>query len=232
MQISSAEPLRSTKLPLRSSGSLHEGFLGVSAIFGPDVWLPATMAAQVLPLPMQDILRDRAKPFFQAVARLKPGIDRSGAEANLQTIASSLQQEFPDANAGHTISVQPITTALFSSTGGEAGATFVSVVLLAIVGLVLIIACSNVANLIMARAVSDARKSPCALPSGLAGPACFGNSSPRVSFLPSSAELWGFGSVMKAAGSSGLFARLMSLETWPIPSSTVRSLCLHSCCRS
>ena len=134
-------------------GVAPEGFLGVSAIFGPDVWLPATMAAQVLPLPMQDILRDREKPFFQVVGRLKTGIDRSQAQANLQTIASSLQQEFPDANAGRTISVQPITTALFSSTGGEAGAKFVSAVLLAIVGLVLIIACSNVANLLMARAV-------------------------------------------------------------------------------
>ena len=134
-------------------GVAPQGFLGVSAIFGPDVWLPATMAAQVLPVPMQDILRDRAKPFFQAVARLKPGMDRSHAEANLQTIAASLQQEFPDANAGHTVSVQPITTALFSSTGGEAGATFVSAILLTIVGLVLLIACSNVANLLMARAV-------------------------------------------------------------------------------
>ena len=139
--------------PFTIIGVAPEGFLGVSAIFGPDVWLPATMAAQVLPLPTQDILRDREKPFFQAVGRLKLGIDRSQAEANLQTIASSLQQEFPEANTGHSISVQPITTALFSSTGGEAGAKFVSAVLLAIVGLVLLIACSNVANLLMARAV-------------------------------------------------------------------------------
>jgi predicted permease len=141
------------EIPFTAIGVAPQGFLGVSAIFGPDVWLPATMAAQVLPLPMQDILRDREKPFFQVVGRLKTGIDRSQAQANLQTIASSLQQEFPDANAGHTISVQPITTALFSGTGGEGGARFVSAVLLAIVGLVLIIACSNVANLLMARAV-------------------------------------------------------------------------------
>jgi len=141
------------EIPFTAIGVAPQGFLGVSAIFGPDVWLPATMAAQVLPLPMQDILRDREKPFFQVVGRLKTGIDRSQAQANLQTIASGLQQEFPDVNAGHTISVQPITTALFSSTGGVGGARFVSAVLLAIVGLVLIIACSNVANLLMARAV-------------------------------------------------------------------------------
>lgn len=139
--------------PFTVIGVAPEGFIGVSAIFGPDVWLPATMATQVLPLPMQDILHDRSKLFFQVVARLKPGIDRRQAEANLQTIGASLQQEYPDANAGHTVSVRPITTALFSSTGGEAGATFVSVVLLAIVGLVLLIACSNVANLMMARAI-------------------------------------------------------------------------------
>ena len=139
--------------PFTVVGVAPEGFLGVSAVFGPDVWLPATMAARVLPLPMQDVLVKREKPFFQTVGRLKPGIARSQAEANMQTIAAGLQQEYPDANAGRTVSVQPITTALFSSTGGERGTRFVSVVLLAIVGLVLLIASSNVANLLMARAV-------------------------------------------------------------------------------
>jgi predicted permease len=135
-------------------GVAPEGFLGVSAVFGPDVWLPATMAQQVLPAPLQDILRERGKPFFQTVARLKAGVGRGQAEAGLQPLASALRQQYPDANAGRTITVQPITSALFSTTGGERGLEFVSVVLLAIVGLVLLIACSNVANLLMARAVS------------------------------------------------------------------------------
>jgi predicted permease len=139
--------------PFTIVGVAPPGFLGVSAVFGPDVWLPATMAQQVLPGPMQDVLRERGKPFFQGVARLKPGVSRGQAETAMQTIAASLRREYPDANAGHTISVQPITTALFSSTGGEMGIKFVSTVLLIIVGLVLLIACSNVANLLMARAV-------------------------------------------------------------------------------
>jgi predicted permease len=140
--------------PLTVIGVAPQGFLGVSAIFGPDVWLPATMAQQVLPIELQDVLRERGKPFFQGIARLKSGVSRSQAEASLQTIAATLLREDPDANAGHTISVQPITTALFSSTGGERGLALASTVLLLIVGLVLLIACSNVANLLLARAVS------------------------------------------------------------------------------
>jgi len=134
-------------------GVAPQGFLGVSAIFGPDVWLPATMARQVLPPPMQDILTNREKPFFEIIGRLRPGIDRNQAQANLQTISAALRQEYPDANAARTVSVLPISTALFGGTGGERGAKFASAVLLAIVLLVLLIACSNVANLLMARSV-------------------------------------------------------------------------------
>ena len=114
---------------------------------------PGDHGTQVLPAPMHDVLTERGKPFFQTVARLKPAISRTRAEASLQPLATALRQQYPDANAGHAVSVQPITTALYSSTGGERGLQFVSIVLLVLVGLVLLIACSNVANLLMARAV-------------------------------------------------------------------------------
>jgi len=140
--------------PFTVVGVAPQGFLGVSAIFGPDVWLPATMAQRVLSPELQDVLQQRGKPFFQGIARLKSGVSRGQADASFETLAAALRRDYPDANAGHTISVQPITTALFSSTGGEHGLALVSTVLLLIVGLVLLIACSNVANLLMARAVS------------------------------------------------------------------------------
>ena len=135
-------------------GVAPQGFLGVSAVFGPDAWLPATMAQLVLPPALQDVLQQRGKPFFQGIARLKSGVSRGQADASFETLAAALRREYPDANAGHTTSVQPVTTALFSSTGGERGLALVSTVLLLIVGLVLLIACSNVANLLMARAMS------------------------------------------------------------------------------
>jgi predicted permease len=140
--------------PFTVIGVAPQGFLGVSAVFGPDVWLPATMAPQVMSAAMQDLLHERGKPFFQTVARLKPGVSRSQAEASLQTLAAALEREYPDVNNGHTVSVQPVTTALYSGMGGERGMTFASVVLLVIVGLVLLIACSNVANLLLTRSLS------------------------------------------------------------------------------
>jgi predicted permease len=140
--------------PFTVVGVAPQGFLGISAIFGPDVWLPATMAQQVLPPELQDVLRQRGKPFFQGIARLKTGTSRSQADASIETLSAALRREYPDANTERATSVQPVTTALFSSTGGERGLALVSTVLLLIVGLVLLIACSNVANLLMARAVS------------------------------------------------------------------------------
>ncbi|HJY05613.1 MAG TPA: ABC transporter permease, partial [Bryobacteraceae bacterium] len=132
-------------------GIAPKGFIGISDIFGPDVWLPSTMAAQVLPAELHNVLSDRGKPLFHAVARLKPGVTRSHAEANLRTIAATLQQAYPQDNESRTVSVQPITSELFSSTGGETGIVFGSAGLLAIVTLILLIACSNVANLLLAR---------------------------------------------------------------------------------
>ncbi len=140
--------------PFTVVGVAPQGFLGVSAVFGPDVWLPATMAQQVLPPELRDVLLQRGKPFFQGIARLKSGISRGQADASIEPLSAALRREYPEANAGHATSVQPVTTALFSSTGGEGGLALVSTVLLLIVGLVLVIACSNVANLLMARALS------------------------------------------------------------------------------
>jgi predicted permease len=146
--------LEINSVPFTVVGVAPQGFLGVSAVFGPDAWLPATMAQQVLPLELQDVLLQRGKPFFQGIARLKSGISRGQADASMETLSAALRREYTDANAGHASSVQPVTTALFSTTGGEGGVALVSTVLLLIVGLVLLIACSNVANLLMARAMS------------------------------------------------------------------------------
>ena len=66
------------------------GFIGVNSIFGPDLWIPAAMAEEVLPNEMPSVLSDRNRAIFQVVGRLKPGTSRVQAQANLATIASDL----------------------------------------------------------------------------------------------------------------------------------------------
>ncbi len=130
-------------------------FIGVNAIFGPDLWIPATMAEQLLPSQMQNALSDRNKAIFQGVGRFKPGVTRALAQANMATIASDLARENPAASAGRTATVRPIRDAIFGSTSnGTTPMLFASAVLLIVVGIVLLIACSNVANLLLARAAA------------------------------------------------------------------------------
>ena len=127
-------------------------FIGVNAIFGPDLWIPAAMTEQLLPKEMQGVLTDRSKTVFQGVGRLKPAVNRGQAQANLMAIAADLAREYPTTNEGHTVTVRPIRDMLFASSfGGSTQVLFVSAGLLMVVGIVLLIACSNVANLLLAR---------------------------------------------------------------------------------
>ena len=135
-------------------GVAPKGFLGLSALFGPDVWLPATMSERVFPTEFRSALSDRAKPLFRGVGRLRDGFSMVWAQANLNTLAAALAREYPAMNEGHGISVRPITDELFFGAGGTSGLAFASAVLLTVVLLVLGIACSNVANLLLARAVA------------------------------------------------------------------------------
>jgi predicted permease len=127
-------------------------FIGVNAIFGPDLWIPAAMAEQLLPNQMQSALSDRSKAAFLGMGRFKPGVSRAQAESNMAAIAANLAREYPAVNQGHTVMVRPIGEALFASSfGASTPVLFASAGLLIVVGIVLLIACSNVANLLLAR---------------------------------------------------------------------------------
>lgn len=90
-------------------------------------------------------MADRKLPFLRLVARLKPGVTLQQASADLNNVAAQLQKEYPDTNAQRSAKVDPIRKLYV----GDIEPALLA--LLGAVGFVLLIACANLANLLLAR---------------------------------------------------------------------------------
>lgn len=104
-------------------------------------------------------LRERHGRFASAVARLKPDVTLDQAQAEMNTISGRLEQQYPDFDTQWGVTVVPLRTQLT----GEIRKPLL--ILLGAVGFVLLIACANVANLLLVRTAS--RKKEIALRAGL-----------------------------------------------------------------
>lgn len=91
--------------------------------------------------------------YLYTVARLKPGVSREQAQRELDTIAARLGQEFPDTNAGWDFLIVPVREDLTEDV--QAKLLFA---LLAASGFLLLIACANVANMMLARSLEQQRE--------------------------------------------------------------------------
>jgi len=94
----------------------------------------------------------RSGHYLQAIALLKPDTTIADGQADLASIASDLEHEYPESNTGRTIAIQPLFD---SMVGGARSALYI---LLGTVVFVLLIACANLANLLLARATSRQRE--------------------------------------------------------------------------
>jgi putative ABC transport system permease protein len=106
----------------------------------PDAWVP---------MALPDAMRaDRATRFFVGLGRLRPGIGTKAAASELNAICAQLARRFPDLDKGWGARLVPITEQMVSDLRPTL------LVLWGAVGLLLLIACANVANLLLARAAA------------------------------------------------------------------------------
>jgi len=136
-------------------GVMPKGFKGANAIGAPALWVPYMS----YPVTTNGFFRELAEPnnrrglIFNIVGRLKPGVTVQQAEANLKTVARQLEQEYPNENKGRSVTLVPLAQATINP-GFRDNIVKAGGLLMTIVGLVLLIACANVANLLLARAAA------------------------------------------------------------------------------
>ena len=138
--------------PFTVIGVGPRGFKGTFVFGGAEeVWIPVSMYPQVLAGFFKDNFNDRRFLTAGVIARLKDGVSMSAAEASLKTIASQLEKAFPKDNASRSVALTPLADAAVG-VNNRSQLVLAGGLMMGIVGLVLLIACVNVANLLLAQA--------------------------------------------------------------------------------
>jgi putative ABC transport system permease protein len=118
-----------------------------------DFALPGNPAQLWMPLSELAATADRGNRFLRVLGRLRPGVELASAREELNTIARRIEAQFPGSNTGWTITVLGLTDAVV----GEQFRAAVTI-LLGAVGLVLLIACANVATMVLGRSNARSRE--------------------------------------------------------------------------
>jgi predicted permease len=141
-------------------GVTPAAFTGVDVGFAPDLWVPVSMHQWCRP--GGDFwFETRRALLMSIVGRLKPGVTTSEAQAQMRTIAKQLEQAYPDMNKERSVALMSLEAAKSQGLGGpnnEDLARNVSLLLLAASVSILLIACANVANLLLARSTARQRE--------------------------------------------------------------------------
>src|SRR5215831_12156084 len=145
---------------IRLNGVLHtivgvapEGFYGTFVGYQFQFWVPASMQAVFDPGGYK--LEDRGARWIEGFVRLRPGVSRAQAQAELSAMAERLRTEFPSTNRGRGLMLKPLWQSPFNPMDA-----LVPTLTIALVGVaaVLLIACANIGNLLLLKSVARRRE--------------------------------------------------------------------------
>jgi putative ABC transport system permease protein len=152
-------------------GVAPRGFAGTTALIAPEAWVPFGVFDSVV----NDLfknngrgLADRANRPLSVAGRLKRGVTIEHANSRLAVLSADLERVFPFENRKQVLTVHPLSRVnISSSPQSDTGPAVFSAVLMPLSGAVLLIACLNIANMLLAR--GTARKKEIAIRLALGG---------------------------------------------------------------
>src|SRR5437762_10205050 len=150
--------------PYTVIGIAPDGFSGANALIAPDIWVPLGIRSQLgSAFGDSDTTHDLLDPknyTFNLVARLRPGLTMNAAKPRLPVLAHRLNAIQSDGSEGtRELQIQaPARFGLSTQPEDDGPLTLIATLLMAMAGAVLLIACLNLANMLLARGTSRSKE--------------------------------------------------------------------------
>ena len=141
--------------PFTIVGIMPEGFTGTMHVVGSEVWVPLSVHELVTNdfqrSEENSSLTDRGSSKLFVVGRLKPGLTAASADPSLKTLAANLEQAYPELKDQTLLAARLPRFATSTNPNDGSEVTALGSVLLGMAAIVLVVACLNLANMLLAR---------------------------------------------------------------------------------
>ena len=144
--------------PFTIIGVMAKGFTGLTSVFSPEIWLPLGVYDEIANDSTgvrTNSLADRGLERLMVVGRLKSGLSAAAAEPALKGLAANLEAAFPVQQKNQTFMTAPLLAFDTSTSPGDSKPIVtIGALLTGMAGVVLLVACLNLANMLLARGTS------------------------------------------------------------------------------